>query len=191
MGFDKSNFIHPLAHVGEAVKMGKNNYIGAFCIINNCEIGSNNRFESHCSIGAFPEHKAAKENKGALIGDNNTFREFVTLHGGVEQATEIGNNNWFLVKSHIGHDATIYSDVVVSTAAIIGGHCKIYHYANLGLGSIIHQYKKIPHGSMLGMGCIITKTTAMQPFTIYVGNPAKAFKPNLYYLKIKYLPANK
>lgn len=187
MSFDKSNFIHPLACIGENVQMGMGNYIGAFCTIDNCTIGNNNRFEAQCSIGTPPEHKKAKENKGVIIGDDNTFREFVTLNGGVESETKIGNYNWFLAKSHIGHDAQVYDNVIISTSAIIGGHCKIYHYANLGLGSIIHQFKKIPYGTMLGMGCIVTKKTDLRPFTTYVGNPAKELKPNLYHLLNKIL----
>ncbi len=187
MKLDESNLIHPLAYIGDNVEMGKNNYIGAFCTIDNCIIGDDNHFEGYCSIGSPPEHKKANSNYGALIGNANTFREFVTINGGVEQKTMVGNDNWMLAKSHLGHDAEIYDTTIISTGVIIGGHCKVFSYANLGLGCIIHQYKHIPHGTMLGMGCIVTKKSQLQPFHIYIGNPAKELKPNLYHLQNKIL----
>ena len=48
----------------------------------------------------------------------------------------------------------------------------------MGLGSITHQFTQLPPYSMLGMGTIVTKKSIIEPFSIYVGNPAKFLKIN-------------
>ena len=53
-----NNIIHDTAIVDKSVKLGKNNFIGAFVVITgDVEIGDNNRFESHISIGAKAQHR--------------------------------------------------------------------------------------------------------------------------------------
>src|SRR5262249_6340087 len=48
------------------------------------------------------------------IGDENTFREFVTAHRSTtsEGKTRVGNNGNFLAYSHIGHDCTVGDHVI-------------------------------------------------------------------------------
>ncbi len=183
---DSGNFIHPTAIIGKMVKLGKGNYIGVNCyIVGNTSIGDNNHFEAFVSIGSFPEHKEyfnKKEIKGVEIGNNNVFREFVTVNSGCTQNTIISNNCWLLKGSHVGHDSLIEDDVTLSCSALIGGYSIIMQGANMGLGAICHQFSLIGAHAMIGMGCIIPKKTQIQPFMVYVGNPAKCIKPNNYKL---------
>ena len=172
----KSNFIHPTAIVGEDVVLGFNNYIGAYCVITgNTKIGDNNRFEAFCSIGSEPEHKAyfGKPNKGLIIGDDNIIREYVTINAGCERPTLIQNNVVMLRGSHIGHDSIIEDNCTISCNVLVGGHSIVGERANLGLGAILHQYSIIGNHSMLGMGTIVTKKSLIEPFTTYIGSPAK------------------
>ena len=120
--FDITNgedFIHPTSIVGKDVKIGRGVYIGPFCHIDGditigdgCKlhshvciysgfgkttIGKNNSFFSFTSIGNLPQDLKFKNESSFLeIGDNNIFRETVTIHLGTEVGgflTKIGSNN--------------------------------------------------------------------------------------------------
>lgn len=180
------NFIHPTSIIGENVILGKNNYIGPYCLITGeTNIGDNNRFESHCSIGTEPEHKSyfGKPNKGVIIGNDNIFREYVTINSGCEISTILGNKIIMLRGSHVGHDSKINDGCTISCNVLIGGHSILGNGVNMGLGSICHQFSKIGSYSMIGMGAIITKTFDSKCFGVYVGNPAKYIKENDYLKK--------
>lgn len=177
------NDIHPTAIIGKDVVMGKGNKIGAYCvIIGDTIIGNNNVFESFCTIGSEPEHKAyfGKPNKGVIIGCDNIIREYVTINSGCERTTRLTNNCIMLRGSHLGHDSVVESNVTISCNVLVGGHSIIGFGANLGLGAILHQFSKIGCYSMIGMGTIVTKKSNIQCFGTYVGNPAKYIKENDY-----------
>lgn len=177
-----NNFIHNTAIIGSDVKIiGTNNYIGPYCIIQgNTTIGSNNRFEAYCSIGSSAEHRDYfySTDGVVIIGDNNVFREYVTVNSGTVRATTLGSNIIMLRNSHIGHDSIVEDNVNLSCNVLIGGHSYIMKGANFGLGSICHQFSKIGAYSMIGMGSIITKTREVKPGQIVVGSPATYIKMN-------------
>lgn len=180
------NFIHSTAVVQAGARLGKNNYIGAFCLITkDAIIGDNNRFEAFCSIGTEPEHKGyfGKPNKGVRIGNNNVFREYVTVNSGCEKITVLCDNIVMLRGSHIGHDSIIFEDCVISCNVLIGGHSLLGKGVNMGLGSICHQYSKIGSYAMIGMGAIVTKTRSINCFGVYVGAPVSYLKENDYQKK--------
>lgn len=177
------NTIHPTAIIGENVKLGKGNYIGAFCIISgNTTIGENNRFEAFCIVGSEPEHKEyfGKENKGVIIGSNNHFRELITINAGCQKPTILHDHITMLRGSHIGHDSTIMSYCTISCNVLVGGHSLLGMGVNMGLGSICHQFSRIGSYCMIGMGAIIPKKIKPECFTTYVGNPARFLGKNKY-----------
>lgn len=187
MIYHESNYIHPTAIVGANVKMGKGNFIGAYCIIRgNTIIGNNNKFYSQLSIGSAPEHKEHwndEKNKGVIIGDNCMFREFVTVNAGFEHPTIIEDDVIMLRGSHIGHDSRIMRNATISCNVLIGGHSLVGIFANMGLGSVCHQHSRIPHYCMVGMNSTITKKISkmMVAFHTYVGSPAKLLGRNNYW----------
>lgn len=175
------NIIHPTAIIGDNVRMGCNNIIDAYAVIDgNTIIKDNNHFFPFCSIGSEAEHKSfyGSENKGVKIGSDNVIRESVTINAGCYRMTKLGNGIWMLRGSHAGHDAVIADNCTISCNVIIGGHSYIGENSNLGLGSILHQFSVIGGGSMLGMGTVVTKQSKIAPFCTYVGNPARYLKPN-------------
>lgn len=180
---ENQNTIHPTAIIHDGVNLGSNNYIGPYCVIHpNTEIGNNNKFTSHCSIGASPQHKTYEQNhdKKTIIGSNNVFREFCTIHSGTIDNTIIGCNNYLMAYSHIPHDALIGNNITIANNVQIGGHTIIDDYANIGLGAVIHQFSLIGKGCMIGMGTVIPKKKPILPFAIYVGNPAIYLNKNEY-----------
>lgn len=176
------NWIHPTAIIGKGVKLGKNNTIGPYCIIDNAVIGDNNTFQSNVIIGSPPEHKdffEGLDGSGVLIGNNNVFREFITVNTGIQYNTHIGNDNILLRGSHVGHDVIIGDNCTISCNVLLGGFTQLLDGVNCGLGSITHQYSILGHYSMLGMGTIVTKQSKIEPGNIYVGSPAKYLKKNM------------
>ena len=179
--------IHPTAVVSRQATIGKGVKIGAFCTVDEfvtlgdgCEllshvsitgrttIGQNNRFFPFCSIGAEPQDlKFHGEPSEVVIGDNNTFREYATVHRGTEgggMITRIGDNNLFQTYTHVAHDCQIGSDIVLACSAILAGHVEVHDGAIVGAMSAVHQFCRIGRNAMLGATCTVLKD--MPPFTI-------------------------
>lgn len=182
-----SNKIHETAIIEDGVIIGENNSIGPFCLIKKgVIIGDNNEFEGYCSIGTTAEHKNYFKKdviNSVVIGNDNTFREFVTINGGTENNTLIGNNIIILRGAHVGHDSIIYDNVILSCNVLIGGHSTIMEGVNMGLGSMCHQFSVLGPYSMIGMGGIVTKKSKIEPFNKYVGNPVRLLGENLIALE--------
>ena len=190
MGGGKLNFIHPTAIVHKTVQLGSNNFIGPFCYLGeNVVLGDFNRLEAYASVGTPPEHASywTKKFGSVVIGNSCVIREFTTVNSGTDGDTRLGDRVILLRGSHVGHDSWIRSDVTLSCNVLVGGHSLIFDGANLGLGAILHQYSKIGHFAMLGMGCIVTKSSVIEPFRVYVGNPARYLKVNSVGLKRAHL----
>lgn len=185
--YDHNN-IHQTAIIHPSVRMGAGNYIGPFCVVHaGVQIGSGNVFLSHVSIGAPAEHKSFSQSPQAysgetvktLIGDNNTFREFLTIHAGTERETLIGNKCFAMARSHISHDNILEDNVTLCTAAQLGGHTHVMKGATIGLGSQIHQYQVIGSYAMLGMNTVVPlKGVNIFPGRKYVGSPARYIGAN-------------
>lgn len=158
------NYIHPTALIGPNVEMGEGNHIGPYCVI------------------GFPaEHKSYPNtvHGKVKIGDNNVFTGLITIDGGTEGETIIGNDCYFMKSAHIGHDAVIGNDVTVSCGAKIGGHAWIQDKVTIGLNAVIHQRVVVPEKCMIGALAFIGKKTIMYPGRKYAGVPAKDLGENI------------
>lgn len=180
-----SNRVHETAYIEEGAIIGENNHFGPFSYIHSCSIiGSNCRFEGHCSIGTPPEHKGSHlrpNNPGVFIGNNVVIKEFVTINRGTTRETTIQDGVWMLRGSHAGHDSLIMANAVISCNVMIGGHSVIMDNANVGLGVVIHQHRCIGSYCMVGMGAVVNKS--VPPFMIAYGNPIKCTRLNTVGMK--------
>jgi len=174
-----SNVIHPTAIVGPNVKLGKNNYIGPYCVLSRKTIlGDDNVLMSHVSVGAPAQHRkfeqTAKTNFDEIgdlvIGSRNVFREFVTIHQPYISKTRVGSDCFVMAYAHISHDTIIEDHVTISNSAQIGGHCVLMSYVTLGLSAVLHQFSVIGSYSMLGMGAVTKRH--LIPFSKFVGSPS-------------------
>lgn len=163
------NNIHSTAIIGEGVKIGKGNIIGAYTVIyDNVEIGDNNTIGSFVVIGGDGETKREAEfTKKIIIGNDNLINHHVTVDRGNERDTIIGDYCYIMTKSHLGHDVQLENNVTISSGANIGGHVTIEEYANVGLNAEVHQRLRIGQSAMVGMGSSITKP--VYPFMKVVG----------------------
>jgi len=185
--------IHPTAIVDSAAQLGTGVVVGPYCIVgpdvvlgDGCSlqhhvtiagparIGRNNRFFAYGSIAQQTQDLKYKgEPTHVEIGDDNSFREFVTVHRATDvgNTTRIGNRGNFLAYSHIAHDCTVGDDVIFSNNGTLGGHVTVGDHVIIGGLSAIHQFCRIGRYAILG-GC--TKIVQdVPPFMIADGNPAE------------------
>lgn len=165
--------IHPSSLVDPKAKIHESVKIGPFCIVGpNVEIGANSILHSHvvvdghtkigegnqfyqgCSIGAPPQDTSYKgEPTLTVIGNNNTFREYVSIHRGTlkeNQITKIGDNSLFMAYVHAGHDVVIGNNCVIANSTNFAGHVKIGDRVIIGGGTNISQFVTLGRGAYIG-----------------------------------------
>ncbi len=81
---------------------------------------------------------------GLVVGDDNIFREGVTIHRSTGvQPTRIGNANMFMAASHVAHDCVIGNHVTFVNSAMVGGHVQVYDMVTLGGNSAVQQHCRV------------------------------------------------
>ncbi len=168
--------VGPFTFIGPHVEIDAGTVIGPHVVIMGpTKIGKNNQFYQFASIGeACQDKKYHGEDTRLEIGDNNVFREGCTVHRGTLQGggiTIIGNDNFFMVNTHVAHDCIIGNNVTFSNNAAIAGHVRVGDYASLGGFVGVHQFCSIGAHSFAGGGSMIMKDVA--PFVRVFGNPAQ------------------
>jgi len=117
------------------------------------EIGEGTVIHTGAVIGNEPQDY---QYKGAetftRIGRNNIIREYVTVHRGTAEgsATVIGDNNFLMVQSHVGHNCRIEDDVVVANGALLAGHVQVEKGAFISGNVVFHQFCRVGRYSMIG-----------------------------------------
>lgn len=164
--------IGPFSYIGDDVEIGDNCIIESHVVIKGPSIiGSGNHFFQFTSIGeACQDKKYAGEPTRLEIGDNNVFRESVTVHRGTiqdQQLTKIGSNNLLMVNVHIAHDCMIGDDNIFANNVTIAGHVHVGNQAILGGMAAIHQFCKIGSHSFTGGGAIVLRD--IPPFVMISG----------------------
>ena len=120
-------------------------------------IGARNTLYPNVCIGYPPQHRGVAPDaptSGVRIGDDNVLREGVTLHTATKETpTSIGDRNYLMVNSHLGHDARIDHDVTMANGALLGGHVHVADRAFIGGSAGIHQFVRIGRLAMIGGLC--------------------------------------
>lgn len=185
--------IHPAAVIHPKARIGADCEIGPFCVIGeHVTLGKGCRLHSHVVIDGHT--KLGDENeiypfvsiglktqdlkwKGGVthtvIGDRNTFREYVTIHSGTGdgEATAVGSNNNLLAYSHVAHNVTIGNHIIMSNVGTLAGHVTVEDYAVVGGLAAVHQFCRI--GKMAIIGGCSKVVQDVPPFMLADGNPAE------------------
>jgi len=163
------------AIVGPNVTIGKGTEIGPNAVISGrTQIGINNKVFPSVFIGLDPQDL---KYKGAptevIIGDNNTFRECVTINKATDEGekTIIGNNNLLMAYSHIGHNCELANGIVLSNSVQVAGHVKIEEKAIIGGCLGIHQFVHIGYLAMIGGMTRVDRD--VPPFCLAEGHPGR------------------
>jgi UDP-N-acetylglucosamine acyltransferase len=168
--------VGPYSIIGTRVTVGAGTVIGPHVVITGrVSLGARNRVFQFASIGEIPQdRKYGGEPTTTTIGDDNVFREFVTIHAGTAQDrgdTAIGNGNLFLAYTHVAHDCVVGNSTVFSNNAQIAGHAHIGDWVVLGAYSGVHQFGRVGVHAMLAAGAIVLQD--VPPFVTASGYPAK------------------
>jgi len=150
------------AVIGPNVTIGSGSVIGAFTRVEGpTAIGERNQFYGHASIGGPPQDLKYKgEHTELAIGNDNIFREFVTINRGTTGGggkTTIGNENFFMAYSHVAHDCHVGSHTIFANNATLAGHVEIADYATIGAFSAVHQFCRVGEHAFVGGGSMITQ----------------------------------
>lgn len=176
--------IHPDAEISANVEIGanaiieENVQIGEGCVIRPQTIirkyttmGVNNYVDSFAVIGGEPQDlKFDKKTISYLeIGDNNTFREGVTISRatGDGEKTIVGNNTLWMSNSHAGHNSIIHDNVILVNGSLVAGHCTIGKGAILPANGAVHQFCWVGENAMFQGGTFVSMH--VPPFVICSG----------------------
>lgn len=181
--------VGPYAVIGAQVTIGAGTVIGPHVRIDGpATIGERNRFVGQCSIGTEPQDLKYKGERTELhIGNDNVFREFVTVNRGTTGGggiTAIASNNFFMAYSHVAHDCHVGSGTVFANNATLAGHVEVGSFSTIGAFSAVHQFCRVGEHAFIGGGSICTQDVL--PFVKTVGNrPAKTYGINTIGLERK------
>jgi len=182
--------IHPTASIDPAAKLGANVRVAAYAVIDadvelgdGCvvgphvyltgatKIGSGNKFHAGCVIGDAPQDLKYKDEPTRVeIGDNNVFREHVTVHRSnkMSEATVIGSNNLLMASAHVAHNCVVGHHVILANGALLGGHATVQDRAFISGNALVHQFTRVGTLAIMQGGSAISKD--LPPFTIARGD---------------------
>lgn len=173
--------IHPSSVVTDKVKLGANVKVGPFCYIDGdveigegtqllshvvignpraeIKIGKNNIFHAGSVIGGEPQDLKYKNETVRLeVGDNNTFRECVTLNLGTPTGvgvTKIGNHGLYMAYVHIAHDCVFGDHIVVANSTNFAGHVIAEDHVKIGGACNFNQFVRIgEHSFIAGISAV-------------------------------------
>ncbi len=152
---DEDVTIGPYCIIGEKVKIGSGSILHNNVVIEGkTEIGQNNEIFPFTTIGLPPQDlKYEGQDTGVKIGNNNTIREYITIHRGSvggDGYTSIGDNNFLMAYVHIAHDCKVGNNVIMANAATLGGHVEVEDHVVIGGIVAVHQFTRIGAYSMIG-----------------------------------------
>lgn len=185
--------IHPTAVIESGAELGENVNVGAYAVVGanakigdgtkldphvfidgHTTLGKNNRVYSFTSIGGDPQSVSYKDEPTlTVIGDNNVFRENITVNRGTvidEGITSIGDNNLFMAHVHIAHDCRLGSNLLFSNNASLAGHVRCGDHVVLAGYSLIHQFVNIGEYSFCGVNTYCTLD--IPPYMLVAGDKA-------------------
>ncbi|HKW56290.1 MAG TPA: acyl-ACP--UDP-N-acetylglucosamine O-acyltransferase [Candidatus Acidoferrum sp.] len=150
------------AVVGEDVELGDGCVLHEHATVSGpAKYGRNNVFYPFCAVGGDPQDYTFRGERTELtVGEGNIFREYVTVSRGTLKGggiTRIGNENFFLAYSHVGHDDQIGNQTLFVNGATLAGHVGIEDFATIGAFSVVHQFCRVGRYSYVGACTVITQ----------------------------------
>jgi len=168
-----SSEIHPSAVVDPSALIGNNVKIGPYCVIGpNVTLGAGVELKAHVvvdghtdigpgctiypfvSLGSAPQDlKYSNEPSQLIIGENNTIREHTTMNPGTKDGgmvTRVGDNNLFMMATHVAHDCQVGNNVIMANNATLGGHVSVGDFVIIGGLAAVHQFVRIGDHAIIG-----------------------------------------
>jgi UDP-N-acetylglucosamine acyltransferase len=184
-----SRRIHPTAVIAPEVELADDVEVGALAILDGkitvgsgsiirpgaylfgtITMGRANIVHTGAVLGEAPQHLKYKGEPTSLeIGDENIFREHVTVHRGTTHSmkTVIGNQNFLMAGAHVAHDCVVGDRCILTNGCLVAGHCIIEDNVILSGNSAVHQFCHVGRLALLS-GCSAS-TKDVPPFVIQQG----------------------
>ncbi len=164
--------IGPYAFIDSRVRIGSGCRIASQAhLLGRVELGSGNQVGVGAVIGADPQSVGFDSgiSSGVIIGNDNTFREHTTIHRSLYEgvSTRVGDGNFLMAGSHLGHDVTIGNRNVIANSCLLGGHVTVGDSCFLGGGSVFHQFVRL--GDFIMIQGLTALGLDVPPFVIAAG----------------------
>ena len=196
--------IHPTAIVEDGAELHDSVVVGPYSIVEagavlgeGClvesqariygatRLGAHNRICHGVTLGCEPQDLGYTPDKSRplWIGDHNHFKEYVNISRGVksDQGTRIGNHNFFMTFSHVGHDCRVGDHNILANTATLAGHVEMDHHIFLSGQVGVHQFCRI--GAYVMVGGITGVNKDIPPFLMANGQRAAISGLNLVGLR--------
>jgi UDP-N-acetylglucosamine acyltransferase len=157
--------IHPAAIIDSAAEIDSDVEIGPYVVIDGpvrikrgsrvmahayltgwTEIGADNEIHPGAALGGPPQDHAYKGVESYLrIGDHNVIREHVQIHRGTApgSSTVIGDHNFLMANSHVGHNCQLGNNVILANGALLGGYVEVGANVFISGNCVVHQFVRI------------------------------------------------
>lgn len=183
--------IHPTAIIDPRAQLASDVEIGPGCILEGAvtlgpgtrlvsyvvlkgplTLGRNNVIYPFVCIGTEPQDRKfdpGNDGAGTLIGDDNVFRESVTIHRATgAKPTTIGNRNYFMANSHVAHDCLLGSHITLANGSLLAGHVLLQDSVTMSGNCLVHQFCRIGRLAMFSGGRAIAQD--VPPFCMVYNN---------------------
>ncbi|HEY4123355.1 MAG TPA: acyl-ACP--UDP-N-acetylglucosamine O-acyltransferase [Rhizomicrobium sp.] len=201
--------VHPTAIVEDGAQLGAGVEIGPFCVVGRdvnlgdgvrllshaivtgkTRVGAQTVIHPHAVIGGEAQiHNNNAPDARLEIGARNVFREGVTISQGSAKGhnlTRIGDNNFFMAGSHIGHDCIVGNNVTLANGVVIGGHFEIGDGVIMGGLAAAQQFGRVGRYAFIsGLSGI---STDVIPYGIAIGLHVRLGGLNLIGLRRRKVP---
>ena len=186
---DEHAIIHPSAKlakgvsvgpgtiIGADVEIGEGTWVGPHVVIQGpTVIGKNNKIFQFASVGDEPQDITYQGEPTRLeIGDNNIIREFCMISRGTVKGgglTSIGDHNFFMAYTHIGHDCIVGNNIIMVNYSALSGHVVLNDYANIGAYAAVHQFCYVGAYAFIARATYVTKDVL--PYVMIAGHTTSA-----------------
>lgn len=157
----KNVVVEPFTSIDKDVVIGEGSWIGSnVTIMSGARIGKNVSIFPGSVISAVPQDLKFKgEDTTAVIGDNTTIRECVTINRGTSDRnkTKIGKNCLIMAYSHVAHDCFIGDNCIFSNNSTLAGHVTVGDHVILAGMVAVHQFCSIGNHAFVAGGSLVRK----------------------------------
>ena len=169
--------VGPGSFIGADVEIGEGTWIGPHVVIQGpTVIGKHNKIFQFSSIGDAPQDKTYQGEPTRLeIGDHNIIREFTMISRGTVKGgglTRLGNHNFLMAYTHIGHDCMLGNHISLVNYAALSGHVTVDDFVNIGGYAAVHQFCHVGAYSFIARATYVTKDVL--PYVMIAGHNTSA-----------------
>ncbi len=168
--------VGPLAYVAGDVELGRGSVLLAQAtVLGPTRIGERCTIHSHAVVGGAPQDRSyAGERTTLEVGDDNVFREHVTVHRGTTKGggtTRIGSRCLLMAGVHVAHDCQLGDDVVLTNLTTLGGHVRVENNVVCGGQVAVAPFVRLGKGCFVAGGAMVERD--VPPFVIAAGDRAR------------------